>query len=352
MTKEMKVFLSEGGSKGRIVTLPVPEVAPGTVLVKVAYCGICGTDQDLFSGECSFVENGQVTYPVRLGHEWSGVVEAVGEGVTEFKPGDPVVGDNAVSCGKCDACLAGDYAHCAHMLNVGTIDPVYDGAFCEYYIIPAHHLHHIPEGISLKEASLAEPLSVAYGGIKHMNITKNSTVAVIGTGCIGMAAVVLAKCLGAKTVWMIGRNESKLTAARDLGAEIINIKERDAVEAVMAATDGRGADFVLECSGAKETFKQAIDLAAFRAVVALIGFYEHRENDVNVDTMVAKALTLIGVMGEMGNMAGALRILAEHKPNMLPIITDELDFDDCIVGFVRKNYPNAVKIAVRIGGED
>ena len=351
MQKEMKVFLSEGRSRGRIVTMPVPEATPGMVLVKVAYCGICGTDQDLFSGDCSFAENGQVSYPVRLGHEWSGVVEAVGEGVTQFKKGDCVVGDNAVSCGKCDACLAGDYGHCAHMLNVGTIDPVYDGAFCEYYIIAAHHLHKIPEGISLKAASLAEPLSVAYGGIKHMNITSSSTVAVIGTGCIGMAAVVLAKCLGAKTVWMIGRNESKLQAARALGAEIINIKECDAVQTVLDLTGGKGADFVLECSGAKDTFKQAIDIAAFRATVALIGFYEHKENDVNVDTMVAKALTLIGVMGEMGNMAGALNILAEHKPDLLPIITDELDFDDCIVGFTRKNYPNAVKIAVKIGGE-
>lgn len=350
--KGMKVFLSEGKSRGGIVRLPVPTPTGNMVLVKVAYCGICGTDQDLFSGECSFAENGQVTYPVRLGHEWSGTVEAIGEGVTVFQPGDRVVGDNAVSCGMCDACLAGDHAHCAHMLNVGTIDPVYDGAFCEYYIIAAHHLHKIPDSISLKEASLAEPLSVAYGGIKHMNITQNSTVAVIGTGCIGMAAVVLARCLGAKTVWMIGRNETKLSAARDLGAEIINITECDAVQTVMDATGGKGADFVLECSGARETFKQAIDLAAFRATVALIGFYEHKENDVNIDTIVAKALTLIGVMGEMGNMAGALRILAEHKPNMLPIITDELDFDDCIVGFTRKNYPNAVKIAVRIGGED
>lgn len=346
----MKVFLSEGKSRGGIVRMPTPVPTGRMVLVKVAYCGICGTDQDLFSGECSFAENGQVTYPVRLGHEWSGVVEAVGEQVTGFAKGDRVVGDNAVSCGTCAACVAGDFAHCEHMLNVGTIDPVYDGAFCEYYMIPAHHLHHIPAGISLKEASLAEPLSVAYGGIKHMNITPNSTVAVIGTGCIGMAAVVLAKCLGAKTVWMIGRNEQKLEAAVALGAQIINIKQTDAVAAVMEQTAGKGADFVLECSGARETFQQAIDMAAFRAVVALIGFYEHKENNVNIDTMVAKALTLIGVMGEMGNMAGALKVLAEHKPNLLPIITHELNFDDCMVGFHRKNYPNAVKIAVSIAG--
>ena len=185
MKKEMKVLIAKGGAQGEIVSLPVPAVTENTVLVKVCYCGICGTDQDLFSGQCSFVENGQVTYPLRLGHEWSGVVSAVGEGVTEFKSGNPVVGENAVTCGTCEACLRGDYAHCHHMLNVGTIEPVYDGAFCEYYLIPKHHLHKIPEGISLKAASLSEPLSVAYGGIKRMKITEDSTVAVIGSGCIG-----------------------------------------------------------------------------------------------------------------------------------------------------------------------
>jgi L-iditol 2-dehydrogenase len=117
----------------------------------------------------------------------------------------------------------------------------------------------------------------------------------------------------------------------------------------MKLTNGAGADCVLECSGAPETFKQAIDLAAFRATVALIGFYANYENDVNVDAIVSKALHLFGVMGEMDNMVGALRILEQHKPDMLPIITDELPFDDCLDGFVRKNYPNAVKIAVKIG---
>ncbi len=345
----MKVFLADGYGKARIETMPVPTFRANEVLVRVAYCGICGTDQDLFSSDCSFVENGQVTYPVRLGHEWSGVVAAVGESVDGFAVGDRVVGDNAVTCGSCEACLAGDLTHCHHMLNVGTIDPVYDGAFCEYYVIPAHHLHKIPDGISLKAASLAEPLSVAYGGIKRMEITPDATVIVIGTGCIGMAAVVLAGCLGAGQVIMLGRNEKKLAAARALGAVTVNVRTTDAYQEVMRLTSGLGAQCVLECSGAPETLKQAIDLAAFRATIALIGFYANYENDVNVDAIVSKALHLFGVMGEMDNMVGALRILEQHKPDLLPIITDELPFDDCIGGFVRKNYPDAVKIAVKIG---
>lgn len=145
----MKVLLNYGKYKGEIVELPIPKIKDDEVLVKISYCGICGTDQDLFSSNCSFAEDGLVTYPVRLGHEWSGVVEEVGSKVTEFKKGDKVVGDNAVACGACPACQKGNYENCEHMLNVGTIDPVYDGAFCEYYVVPARHLHKIPEGISL-----------------------------------------------------------------------------------------------------------------------------------------------------------------------------------------------------------
>ncbi len=346
--KEMKVFLSRGHSDGEIVNMPIPEVSGDEVLVKVCYCGICGTDQDLFSSQCSFAENGEVTYPVRLGHEWSGIVVEVGKGVTEFKKDDKVVGDNAITCGTCEACKSGDYPSCSHMLNVGTINPVYDGAFSEYYIIPKHHLHKIPDGVSLKEASLAEPLSVAYGGIKRMNITDKSVVAVIGTGCIGMSAIVLAKCLGAKRVIMIGKSAKKLEIAKVLGAEIINIKESNAIEKITEITNGNGADFVLECSGAPGTYKQAIEIAAFKGVVALIGFYENKENDVNIDAVVSKALTMFGVMGDMDNMTGALKILEKHKPYLLPIITNELPFNDCIKGFTRKNYPNAVKITVKI----
>ena len=351
MENKMRVLLSEGYGKGSIVDMPIPEVADDMVLVKICYCGICGTDQDLYSSECSFAENGEVTYPVRLGHEWSGVVEAVGKNVTGFKKGDPVVGDNAVACGTCEACKMGAYDRCSHMLNVGTIDPVYDGAFAEYYIIPHYHLHKIPEGISLKAASLAEPLSVAYGGIKKMNITDKSTVVVIGTGCIGMAAVVLAKCLGAKNVIMVGRNPKKLEVAERLGARSVNIRQQDPIAFVKELTGGNGAEFVVECSGMPGTFEQALDMVAFRGTISLIGFYENREDGVDVSSMVSKALQIYGVMGEFDNMTGALAILEKYQPDILPIITDELPFEDCIPGFFRKNYPDAVKIAVKIHKE-
>ncbi len=348
----MKALLSYGNYKGEFVELPRPKIKENEVLVKVSYCGICGTDQDLFSSKCSFAEDGLVTYPVRLGHEWSGIIEETGKSVLRFKKGDKVVGENAVACGICNACKNGDFEHCEHMLNVGTIDPVFDGAFCEYYAFPERHLHKIPEGMSLKEACLAEPFSVAYCGIKRMNITEKSTVAVIGTGCIGMAAVVLARCLGAEKIFVIGKNPKKLETAQKLGATSLNILKCDVVDKIHMLTEGKGADFVLECSGAKGTYSQAMDIAAFRATVALIGFYSSKEDDVNVDTVVSKALNIFGVMGEPDIMSGALSILENHQPDILPIITNELSFDDCLNGFTRENYPNEIKIVVKIGEEE
>lgn len=344
----MKIFFADGKGKGHFENLPEPALKENEILVKICYCGVCGTDQDLFSGSCSFAENGQVTYPVRLGHEWSGIVEKVGGRVTKFKNGDRVVGDNAVACGECEHCISGNFDKCPNTRYVGTIDPVYDGAFSEYFVIPEHHVYKIPDVISLKEAALCEPFSVAYGATKRMNINSESTVAVIGTGCIGMAAAVLSICAGAGKTVVIGRNPEKLKAAKALGAEIINIRNQDQFEEIDRMTGGKGADFVIECSGAQGTFTDSINLARGGGIIGLIGFYEKSETDVNVDTIVSKSLNIFGVMGEYGNMSGVLKILEQKKPNMLPIITDELNFEDCMKGFVRSNYPNSIKTMIKI----
>jgi len=349
---EMLAFVGDGYGHGHLETLPLPAIKENEVLIRISFCGVCGTDQDLFSSDCSFAKNGEVTYPVRLGHEWSGTVAAVGAKVTGFQPGDRVVGDNAVCCGECEACLHGDYGKCRNTRNVGTIDPVYDGAFAEYFALPEYHVYKIPDTLSLKEAALCEPLSVAYGATRKMDITKDSTVVVIGTGCIGLSAAVLALCAGAGQVFLTGRNTEKLKAAEKLGVIPVNIKECDPVEFIREKTGGRGADFVIECSGAEGTIIQAMDIAMRKGKIALIGFYEKEEKNINIDKIVSKELNIIGIMGEYGNMKAVLGILGEHKPSLLPLITDELPLENCEKAFMRRNYPNAIKIMISVGGED
>lgn len=337
MGRTMKAFVAEGPGRASFRTVDIPELGARDILVKVKYAGICGTDYAIFSGKCSFIEKGQIQYPVRFGHEWSGVVEAAGSGVTRFQTGDRVIGDNLVCCNRCPACQKGDYDNCTDKRCVGTIR-CWDGSFAEYIVMPEWHLHHLNPQVGLREAALGEPLSVAYGAVKNMDITENSTVAVIGTGCIGMAAAALAAHKRAKKVIMLGRNPFKLEIALKVGAsETINTREEDAETAIMRLTEGKGADFVIECSGVPSTIMQAVKISANHASIGLIGFYECNIDDVDIDLFVSKQLKLFGVMGEFENLRAVNEIL--HELKISDVITSEIPFEDCLSAFAdEKKY--------------
>ena len=347
----MKAFEATAPHQGRFIEAEIPTPTADQVLVRVSYCGVCGTDFDLFSGNSSFVRSGQATYPIRLGHEWSGVVADVGPQVTKLKVGDRVVGDNYVTCGICEACSAGDYNNCTGRKHVWTIDPCWPGAFAEYYLAPQRHIYRLADNVSLKEATLCEPLSVAYGGTKKMNIRPSSVVAVIGTGPIAMSAAVLARIRGGR-VYVIGRNEAKLAIAQKLGiAGTINLRRGDVAENLRALTGGQLADFVLECSGSPDMVNEVIRISAPKATVALIGFYNSEPEHVDFSTMVAKELTFIGIMGEYGNLEAVAGIMAENELKLLEIVTGVVPFQDCAKALNPEDPHSVVKTIIEIAGE-
>ncbi len=347
----MKVFQAIAPNQGAFTEKPRPIPVEDQVLIKVSYCGVCGTDVDLFSGSSGFVKRKLATYPIRLGHEWSGVVAQVGPKVTRIRVGDRVIGDNYVTCGKCDACKVGDYNNCTGRNHVGTIDPCWPGAYAEYYLAPERHVYRIAEHISLKEAALCEPLSVAYGGIKKMNITSRSVVAVIGTGPIAMSAAVLAVNRGGR-VYVIGRNPFKLKIAEKLGVSgVINSTEGDITEALRDLTGGSLADFILECSGSPDMVNELVHIAAPRAMAALIGFYNTQPHEVDFNGIVSKELTLVGIMGEYGNLEAVSKIMAENDLKLSRIITSVVPFRDCAAALAPENPREVVKTIVEIAGE-
>lgn len=347
----MKVFQAIAPNQGAFTEKRCPIPVEDQVLIKVSYCGVCGTDVDLFSGNSGFVKNNLATYPIRLGHEWSGVVAQVGPKVTRIKIGDRVVGDNYVTCGKCDACKAGDYNNCTGRNHVGTIDPCWPGAYAEYYLAPERHVYRIADHVSLKEAALCEPLSVAYGGIKKMNITSRSVVAVIGTGPIAMSAAVLAANRGGR-VYVIGRNAFKLKIAEGLGVTgVINSADGDIAAALCALTGGSLADFILECSGSPEMVNEMVRIAAPKAMAALIGFYNTQPREVDFNGIVSKEMTLVGIMGEYGNLEAVSKIMAENDLKLSRIVTSVVPFKDCAAALAPKNPREVVKTIVEIAGE-
>ena len=347
----MKAFIAHAPNSGQMTELDAPQLKENEVLIRVAYCGICGTDYDLFSGQSEFFSTGQATYPIRLGHEWSGVVEKTGKSVRSVRAGDRVVGDNFIACGKCAACRQGNFNGCTDRRHVGTINPCWPGAFAEYYVAPERHIYKIADHVSLQEAALCEPLSVAYGGVKKMTIRADSVVAVIGTGSIGLSAAALAKNRGGR-VFVIGRNPDKLRVAERMGIDgVISISRGDIREQLLQASGGRLADFVLECSGAEEMVPELVRIAAQKATIAMIGFYSCAAVGMDVNGFVSKELTMIGIMGEYGNLEAVVNLIAGTDLKLKEMITGLVPFAACAPAFSPEDMHTVIKTIVEINKE-
>ena len=315
---------------------PIRELEPDECLCRVVYTGVCGTDLAIYSGDTTLITSGQIKYPVRIGHEWSGYVEKVGSAVTDFKPGDRVVSETAVACRKCEACAKGDYAECKGTRSVGTIN-AWDGCYAEYMIFPQCHLYHLPDEISYKQGAMIEPLQIAYAGMRKCKITEEkNTVAVIGTGPIGMCCIALAKAMGAKKIIMIGRTDFKLDIAKKLGAtDVINI---------------RNVDAVAETSGANTTVQQSIDIAAKRGLCVMLGFYETKLDDVDFSDAIFKELTIRGIMGEWKLVPEIIDFILKSGLSTMDMVTREIELDDCLDYFhnFRETHKVDIKTLVKI----
>ena len=210
--------------------IPQPEIRDDEVLAQIAYAGFCATDIELLTGEMIHIKNGNTKYPIIPGHEWSGTVVAVGKNVRDFKVGDRVTSDVSLGCGECENCRQGHYNLCPNREVVGSYRNR-QGVFAQYVAIPQRHLYHIPEGLSLEEAALAEPAATAMYAVTKAQIPAGAQVLVIGDGPIGQLAAQLANIAGASRVIMAGSWDEKLAIARECGIhETINYHNEDVIQ--------------------------------------------------------------------------------------------------------------------------
>lgn len=346
----MRALIVEGPSKIALREVEEPVLKDDEILCRVSYSGICGTDLAIYTGETNFVREGQIKYPVRIGHEWSGRVERVGSAVTKFKPGDRVVSDNGVSCRECAMCKSGKPQLCENMRSVGTIN-CWEGSFADYIVMPECHLYHLPDSISDINAATIEPLTIAYAGLTKYNITPDTVVAVIGTGAIGLATIALAKCMGAGRIISIGRTDSKLEFAKKMGAtDTVNNTKVDAGRAVADLTGGHGADLVVESSGAPTTVQQAIEIAAEKGFIAMIGFYEEPIKTLDFGAFVFKQLTAKGIMGELGLVPKIIDYMEKTGLSLEGMITCVLSLDQAPEYFIchAEHRKRDIKVMVKI----
>ena len=212
---EMRAVMISGPNQLEHKHLPLPKLNPGGILIETAFVGICGTDVHLLEGNSFYLQHKYLTYPFVFGHEYTGRVVEVADGVTSLQVGDRVVGHCMVPCHSCDMCRRGKRHLCRNLKEVGL--RFIQGAAAQYVSVPAYAVTRVPDGLSLKAATLVEPAVTAYHAAERSNIRPDDRVAVIGTGTLGLLALQIAK-LSAESVDAIGIVESELAFAQELGA--------------------------------------------------------------------------------------------------------------------------------------
>ena len=268
----MKAFVKTGQRPGDagVREVPVVRPSPGEVLLGVASCGVCGSDVHAFRSDPGFE---WVTAPVTLGHEFSGVVEEVGSGVTRVSPGDRVVAVAVQGCGRCETCLSGATQLCPDRVAVGLSR---DGGMAEYAVMPEQHLVLVPEGLDLAVAALGEPLSVAVHAVDvRAEIGPGQRVVVSGPGPIGVLCGMLARHRGAEVLLTgVGQDSaSRLPAAERVGLRTANLNEQPVKDHLRDRFGDHAPDVWMESSGSVGALGSALESVRPGGTVGVVGLY-------------------------------------------------------------------------------
>ncbi len=259
----MKAGVVHAKNDIRYEEIDKPAAEPGKVLIKVKYTGICGSDVPRVNADaCHF-------FPNVLGHEFSGTVEEVGEGVNSLKPGDRVAGVPLVPCMKCPDCQKGNYSLCKHYSFIGSRE---FGSFAEYVTVPEKNAVKFDDEVSFEKGAFFEPATVALHGLRRLDYKGGKNVAILGCGTIGILTAQWAKIFGAKSVTVFDILDERLELATRMGADfVVNSSKEGYMDQVAEITGGTGFDYVYETAGNTITMKMAFELAANKAGVCFIG---------------------------------------------------------------------------------
>ncbi len=324
----MKAVILHGPGSVTVGEFPTPTLKAGEVRVRVAFCGICGSDFHKVAGKKN---THPIRYPVPLGHEISGVVESVGEGVVGFRVGDRVTVDPNWSCGKCYYCKQGQTSFCENGRGVVK-------GMAEYVVSPEENVYKLPDGLSLRDAALCEPLACCLHGMDLLDIKQGDRVALVGLGAIGSMMLQLIRLAGAGEVVVIEANEARRALAMELGATVfLPAGDADGI-AEYAKTHPVGR--VIECVGVGPAQETALAVAGKGATVVMFGvsdsaaklpvsFYEAFQKELTIKTSYInphttdRAIQLLasGLLHTDKMIAGELTMEQAAKEMLAPCLT-------------------------------
>lgn len=328
--------------KFEVREMSFPELEPNEVLVKNYSCGICGTDVHIYHGEKGSAD---VNPPVVLGHEFAGVIEAVGSAVKDLKPGDHVALDPNMYCQQCTPCRMGKKQNCEHLFALGVN---VDGGFAEYARCPQTQCLKVNEELDFDVAAMAEPLACVIHGIDQAKIQPGQTVLVIGGGTIGLLMVQMAKLSGASTIILSEPIEMRRRIGMEVGADAaVDPLNEDLGARIKEITGRDGTDVIIECVGKTFAVEQAFQVAGFGSTILLFSV-------PGVDATVQlplfdvykKELKIVGSMINPDTQQRAVNLLNSGKLEIKKLITHAYNLEHLEDAIKMQMSSESIKVVV------
>jgi threonine dehydrogenase-like Zn-dependent dehydrogenase len=360
--KTMKAWVLDDPDQLRLTEKPVPEPGPAEVLVRIDAIAICGTDVEIISKGLPAWIRGGLPFNKNFtpGHEYMGTVVKRGVGADEYAIGDRVAVEIHAGCGQCERCRIGMYTSClnygmnyeghdkGHRANGFTTD----GGFAEYAVNRVNTLVRISDSMSDEEATLIVTAGTAMYGLTALGgLVAGEGLAIIGPGPIGLLSVAVGKALGAQPVILTGTRDARLNIGTKLGADhVINVTKENPVEAVMRITGGKGVHYVIECSGAPNSFNEAMDMVNRGGRICLSAF---PGGPVSVDLakLVRNNIYVYGLRGEGRRATHRAAALMEQKrfdAKLLHTHTFPLEEVPKGIQYFRDRIEDAIKVVIKI----
>jgi len=322
-----------------------PAAARGQVLIQVKRIGVCGSDIHAYYGKHPFI-----SCPIVQGHEFSGEIVQVGDGVKGLRLGDVVTVRPQVVCGTCYACRHGNYNICSNLKVIGCQVP---GAAQEFLAVDASVVVKLPKGMSLDFGAMVEPVAVGVHALRRLGDVKGMNLVVLGAGPIGNLTAQSAQAMGARSVIITDVSEPRLEIARRCGVRhAVNVAQEDLGAAILKVCGDDRADAFLECVGASATIEQAVALARKGSDIIVVGVYEQKAS-VDMGLAQDKELRLIGtLMYKAEDYQDALRLMSSGALTLEPLITNRFPlarFADAYA-HIEANRATTMKVLIELGG--
>ena len=332
----MKSIVFHGAHNVSLDNIPVPVPQRDQVLIKVKACGVCGTDIHIYEGAKGAAD---CVPPTVLGHEFSGIIESVGEGVCEWKAGDRVAVDPNNTCGECKWCLSGKAHFCTNMIGTGTTS---NGGFAEYCVVHKRQLNRIADSLSFEEGAMAEPVSCCLHGMDLTNVKQGDNVLIIGGGAIGQIMLRLCRLAGAGELVLAEHHENKRRLALASGATAAFASADEVLEHYP-----EGFDKVLECVGSISSVEQALSLCGKKSTLMIFGLTAPDATvELNPYEIFSKEISIKASYINPYTIGRAVSLLNTGRLKVNDLIVTRLSLNDAVSAFTDHSMFKRGKIVI------